>query len=143
MELSDFIKSKRQISRILDTLTMIQRNKIATYIETLEDEIVKLSRKPQKLIKQPQNELKTHITDNWKFPKPILELNMLAFFKKHKYKIPFKHLEYNKEYNKTPFQKKLKSVEDIKWLEENYPVIYEQQIKLAYLRENEINHRAK
>ena len=137
MNISNFITLGRQVFRTLDSLTFKDRSLIKAYIELLEDELVRISNETQKPIKRDEIELKTEINRTSRFTEAELNQNMLKFYKSTKFKIPFKYLEYSKEFNNNPFNKKFKNLEDIEWLKLNYPKLYAKQRQLAYFRVNQ------
>ena len=137
MSISKFIILKRQVKRLLNSFTLNDRTVINNYIELLEDELVTITKESQNLLKSNEISLKTYRNKRSKYTNKELNQNMLLFYKSHKYKIPFKYLEYSVEFNKAPFDKKFKKLEDIEWLESNYPLLYKGQKKLAYFRVNQ------
>tara|TARA_R100000742_G_C4279010_1_gene102651 strand:- start:1505 stop:1942 length:438 start_codon:yes stop_codon:yes gene_type:complete len=136
MNLSNFITLGRQVFRTLDSLTFQDRTLIKTYISLLEDELVRISNELEKPVKRDEISLKTYNKIDSRFSKEQIHQNMLNYFKSNKSKVPFKYLEYNKEFNANPFDKKIKTEIDLFWLKEKYPSIYSQQKKLAYWRLN-------
>ena len=133
MELSEFIYKRRSLKRTLDTLELKKRTKIINYIESLEDEVLRLSRPKKKARKLPDTEgiveitpMKTetpHISDNWKYDKNELEKNVALHLKK-----------MDVEFGERPNMRKIYCVGDVRWLELNYPFLYKKQMINAYNR---------
>jgi hypothetical protein len=130
MELAEFIYKGRSVRRIIESLPTKNRTKITNYINELEDEVVRLSR-PEPEISEtnplieitPVVEAKNHFTDNWKYDKDVMELNLIHHCKRK-----------NIELGERPMTRKVYSVGDVRWLEDNYPNLYKKQMQNAYNR---------
>lgn len=130
MELAEFIYKGRSVRRIIESLPLKNRTKITNYINELEDEVVRLSRpelefsETNPLIEiTPVLESKNHFTDNWKYDKDVMELNLIHHCKRK-----------NIELGQRPMTRKVYCVGDVRWLEENYPNLYKKQMQNAYNR---------
>tara|TARA_R100001443_G_scaffold99836_1_gene107042 strand:- start:147 stop:599 length:453 start_codon:yes stop_codon:yes gene_type:complete len=136
MELSEFIYKRRSLKRTLDTLELKKRTKIIDYIDSLEDEVLRLSRPKKKVRELPESEgiveitplqtemfEKPHITDNWKYDKNELELNVALHLKK-----------LDTEVGERPNMRKIYCVGDVHWMETTYPNLYRKQMQNAYNR---------
>tara|TARA_R110000772_G_scaffold63077_2_gene141432 strand:- start:2249 stop:2725 length:477 start_codon:yes stop_codon:yes gene_type:complete len=136
MELAEFIKKRRSVERLITALPIKNRTKIQDFIDELEDEIVRLSevelsefdgRRTESvnpLIEiTPVIEAKNHFTDNWKYDKDVMELNLIHHCKRK-----------NIELGERPLTRKVYCIADVRWLEDNYPNLYKKQMQNAYNR---------
>jgi hypothetical protein len=134
MELAEFIKKRRSVKRIITALPIRNRTKIQDFIDELEDEIVKLSAETCENesvnplieitpVSESPKEEKSHFTDNWKYDKDMMELNLIKHCKR-------KDIELGER----PMTRKVYCVGDVRWLEDNYPNLYKKQMQNAYNR---------
>ncbi len=135
MELAEFIKKRRSVERIITALPIKNRTKIQDFIDELEDEIVKLSMETSEdepvnplieitpVVGMPHAEITEHFTDNWKYDKDVMELNLIKHCKR-------KDIELGER----PLTRKVYCVGDVRWLEDNYPNLYKKQMQNAYNR---------
>ena len=132
MHLSEFIYKRRILKRITETLSEKQRKKVIGYINDLEDEIIRLSR-PSKAVKENEGAIERtplqktipipHLTDNWKYDRKELELEVVNHLKK-----------LDCEVGERPDMRKIYCVGDVRWMEMNFPKLYKKQMQNAYNR---------
>ena len=132
MELSEFIYKRRSVKRIIESLPRKHEQKLTKFINELEDEVIRLSR-PTKADLHPEAEgiieitplevEEKHITDNWKYDRDELELNVVNHLKR-----------LDIEVGERPLMRKIYCVGDVHWMENNYPNLYKKQMKNAYNR---------
>jgi mRNA-degrading endonuclease RelE of RelBE toxin-antitoxin system len=127
MELSEFIYKRRSVKRIIETLPSKHQKKITKFINELEDEVIRLSR-PTKATFEKEGiieitPLKSHFTDNWKYDRDELELNVVNHLKK-----------LDTEVGERPNMRKIYCIGDLQWMETTYPNLYKKQMQNAYNR---------